>query len=148
MHSRRTFTVSRERAKPASRAMNPACMKKTRKAVTRTQMVFTGFTSSLAVWTTWVVDAPAWASKYQANPFMRPSNEAMPAIFPPNRTRKSRRVSCSLNPDSLILRSCVLIMVAKGRWALCRVCQRGITEALHLPDVNLSAVGGLHRSSP
>ena len=44
----RTFTVSRERANPASSAMNPACMKKTRNAVTRTQTVLTGFTRSFA----------------------------------------------------------------------------------------------------
>ena len=47
-HSVRTFTVSRERANPASSAMNPACMKNTRNAVTRTQTVLTGFTRSLA----------------------------------------------------------------------------------------------------
>src|SRR3954453_9613806 len=36
-HSMITFTDSRERATPASRAMKPACMKNTRKAVTSTQ---------------------------------------------------------------------------------------------------------------
>ena len=63
-HSSRTFTVSRDRAKPASRAMNPACMKNTRKAVTRTQMVFTGLTKSFVWWTTSAKgDAPAAESK-------------------------------------------------------------------------------------
>src|SRR5579864_8349546 len=47
-HSMSTFTVSRERANPASSPMKPACMKKTRKAVTSTQTVLTGFTKSLA----------------------------------------------------------------------------------------------------
>ena len=42
--SRRTFTVSRVRANPASRNMNPACMKNTRNAVTSTHMVLIGFT--------------------------------------------------------------------------------------------------------
>src|SRR5580704_8704205 len=44
MPSRSTLTVSRVRAKPASRNMNPACMKNTRKAVTSTHMVLIGFT--------------------------------------------------------------------------------------------------------
>ena len=48
-HSSRTFTVSLERANPASRAMKPACMKNTRNAVTNTQIVFTGLTKSLAL---------------------------------------------------------------------------------------------------
>src|SRR5215831_3564752 len=44
MPSSKTFTVSRVRAKPASRNMNPACMKKTRKAVTQTHIVLMGLT--------------------------------------------------------------------------------------------------------
>ena len=44
MPSRRTFTVSRVRAKPASRNMKPACMKNTRNAVMSTHMLFIGFT--------------------------------------------------------------------------------------------------------
>ena len=43
-HSRSTLTVSRERANPASRNMNPACMKNTRKAVTNVQVVLIAFT--------------------------------------------------------------------------------------------------------
>ena len=57
MHSVRTFTVSRDRAKPASSAMNPACMKKTRNAVTSTQTVLTGFTRSFAWCVTSCADA-------------------------------------------------------------------------------------------
>ena len=48
-HSMSTLTVSRERAKPASRPMKPACMKKTRNAVTSTQTVLIGLTRSLAL---------------------------------------------------------------------------------------------------
>ena len=44
-HDISTFTGSRDRAKPASSAMKPACMKNTRKAVTSTQTVFTGLTT-------------------------------------------------------------------------------------------------------
>ena len=47
-HSIMMLTDSRERAKPASRAMKPACMKKTRKAVTSTHTVLMGLTKSLA----------------------------------------------------------------------------------------------------
>ena len=48
MHSRRMLTVSLDRAKPASSAMNPACMKKTRKAVTSTHTVLSGLMMSFA----------------------------------------------------------------------------------------------------
>jgi hypothetical protein len=41
-HSSSTLTDSRERAKPASRAMKPACMKMTRNAVISTHAVLTG----------------------------------------------------------------------------------------------------------
>src|SRR5471032_3510932 len=44
MPSSSTLTVSRVRAKPASRNMNPACMKNTRKAVISTHMVLIAFT--------------------------------------------------------------------------------------------------------
>src|SRR2546421_12635846 len=43
-HSMRTLTVSRVRAKPASRNMKPACMKNTRNAVTNTHIVLIGLT--------------------------------------------------------------------------------------------------------
>src|SRR6202008_3190589 len=39
-----TLIASRVLAKPASRNMNPACMKNTRKAVTNTHIVLTGLT--------------------------------------------------------------------------------------------------------
>ena len=48
MHSARTLTVSRDRAKPASRPMNPACMKNTRNAAMSVHIVLIGFTSSFA----------------------------------------------------------------------------------------------------
>jgi hypothetical protein len=43
-HSSRMFTVSLERATPASRAMKPACMKKTRNAPSRTHNGVIGLT--------------------------------------------------------------------------------------------------------
>ena len=49
MHSSRMFTVSRDRANPASSIMKPACMKNTRKAVTSTHTVFSGLTMSSPV---------------------------------------------------------------------------------------------------
>ena len=42
MHSIMMLTDSRDRAKPASRAMKPACMKNTRKAATSTHIVLIG----------------------------------------------------------------------------------------------------------
>src|SRR5438093_711428 len=51
MHSRSTLTVSRSRAKPASRNMKPACMKNTRNAVTSTHTVFNGLMMSSPVCT-------------------------------------------------------------------------------------------------
>ena len=48
MHSIITLTDSFDRAKPASSAMNPACMKNTRNAATRTHTVFSGLMMSTA----------------------------------------------------------------------------------------------------
>jgi hypothetical protein len=42
------FEVSRARAKPNSSIMNPACMKKTMKAVINTHVVFSGLMTSSA----------------------------------------------------------------------------------------------------
>src|SRR2546423_980185 len=42
--SSRTLMVSRLRANPASNIMNPACIKNTKKAVTRTHIVLIGLT--------------------------------------------------------------------------------------------------------
>src|SRR5689334_16761991 len=49
MHEIMTFDVSRVRANPPSRNMNPACMKNTKNAVTRTQTVLIGLTTSSAL---------------------------------------------------------------------------------------------------
>ena len=46
MHSIITLEVSRVLANPPSSIMNPACMKKTRKAVTQTHAVLSGLTMS------------------------------------------------------------------------------------------------------
>ena len=67
-HSSSTLTVSRDRAKPASRPMNPACMKNTMNAANSTQTVLSGLTTSSAfnagvVWPSIV--APALVLKYQ-----------------------------------------------------------------------------------
>src|SRR5437868_2724125 len=48
MHSISTFTVSRERQKPASSMVKPTCMPKTRKAANNVQRVLIGFTISEA----------------------------------------------------------------------------------------------------
>src|SRR6266436_1974577 len=48
MHSIKTFTVSRERQKPASSIVKPTCMAKTRKAARSVHTVFIGFTISVA----------------------------------------------------------------------------------------------------
>src|SRR5207248_309845 len=95
-HSSRTFTVSRERANPASRPMNPACMKNTRNAVTSTQTVLIGLTKSFALWAIGAaLCAHAALSKSQANAFMAPRTPTMPNILPPRMTAISRRVSFS-----------------------------------------------------
>src|ERR1700675_995676 len=47
-HSISTFTVSRERQKPASSMVKPTCMPNTRKAATSVQAVLRGFTTSAA----------------------------------------------------------------------------------------------------
>ena len=58
------FTVSRDLAKPASSAMKPACMKKTRNAVTSTHTVLIGLTKSFALWATCATGlAPAGVSR-------------------------------------------------------------------------------------
>ncbi len=94
-HSNSTLTVSRDRAKPASRPMNPACMKKTKKAVTSTQTVLIGLTRSLAAIAGVLVWAPAAVSKNQKKPLMAPRTATRPIILPPRMVKMSRRVSFS-----------------------------------------------------
>src|ERR1700683_4453258 len=48
-HSTSTFTVSRERQKPASSIVNPTCIPNTRNAAISVHAVLTGFTMSLAL---------------------------------------------------------------------------------------------------
>ena len=62
MHSIMTLTDSFERAKPASSAMKPACMKKTRNAATSTHTVLIGLTRSAALVAACAGAAPAAAS--------------------------------------------------------------------------------------
>ena len=62
MHSIITLEVSRVLANPPSSIMNPACMKKTRNAVTQTHIVLMGLTTSSAFSagaSAWSIDAPA-----------------------------------------------------------------------------------------
>ena len=59
MHSIMMLTDSRDRAKPASRAMKPACMKNTRKAATNTHIVLMELTKSASFTRAWVGEAPA-----------------------------------------------------------------------------------------
>src|SRR5258706_11236490 len=49
MHSMRTFTVSRERQKPASSIVKPTCIANTRKAARSVHTVLIGFTMSVAL---------------------------------------------------------------------------------------------------
>src|SRR5436305_12885512 len=49
MHSMRTFTVSRDRQKPASSIVKPTCIPKTRKAATNVQTVLIGLMMSAAL---------------------------------------------------------------------------------------------------
>ena len=46
IHEIMTFETSRVLANPASKNMNPACMKNTRNAVTSVHVVFSGLTMS------------------------------------------------------------------------------------------------------
>src|SRR5256885_3389839 len=96
MHSMSTLTVSRDRAKPASRPMTPACMKKTRKAVTSTQTVFSGLTMSSAFVATWrIAAALACDPKYHPKALTAKSAATIPSIFPARMTAISLRVSLS-----------------------------------------------------
>ena len=67
MHSIITLEVSRVLANPPSNIMNPACMKKTRNAVTQTHIVLMGLTTSSAFSAAACgrPAAPAWVPKYQ-----------------------------------------------------------------------------------
>jgi hypothetical protein len=93
MHSSRMFTVSRDRAKPASRAMNPACMKKTRNAAIKTHIVLMGLMTSGRWTTTCPRAASAGERKYQFKPVNRPSTAMTPSILPAKITahRKVRK---------------------------------------------------------
>ena len=87
MHSSRMLEVSRVRAKPASSIMKPACMKKTRNAVTNTQMVFTGLTMSDAV-TSYASAAKALDESHGAIAQTAASSATTPSIFPRKYTKK------------------------------------------------------------
>jgi hypothetical protein len=101
-HAIMMLTDSRERANPASRAMNPACMKNTRKAAISTQTVLSGLTRSLASWAVCASpDAPAAFSNSMPKPFMAPRIVRIPSSLPPRIRPKTRRVSCWRNFRSL-----------------------------------------------
>ena len=97
MHEIMTFDTSRVLANPASKNMNPACMKNTRNAVTNTQTVLIGLTKSLAWCCTAPVAAPAAESKYQLTPFIAASRRTTAVIFPARMTPISLRRSFSLS---------------------------------------------------
>jgi hypothetical protein len=97
MHSTMMFTVSRDRAKPTSRAMKPACMKNTRNAVTRTQMVLVGLIRSAALGPSWRVEAPAGVLTKCVNRVIAPHTPASPTIFPPRIAAHSRRILLSFS---------------------------------------------------
>ena len=77
-----TFTVSRDRQKPASSIVKPACMPNTRNAATSVQTVLIGFTMSLPAS---AGASSAWTSapiRFETKA-MLPSNRRMPSTFPP-----------------------------------------------------------------
>jgi len=77
-----TFTVSRERQKPASSIVKPACIPNTRKAATSVHIVLMGFTMSLPLSTG--TASSAWTSVPMAleKKTMAPSTRAMPNSLP------------------------------------------------------------------
>ena len=81
-----TFDTSRVRAKPASRNMNPACMKNTRNAVTSTHIVLIGLTSrrpSVTVGVVWPsMVAPALVLRYHVIAHIPINTRPRPIIFP------------------------------------------------------------------
>ena len=86
MHEIMTFETSRVLANPASKNMNPACMKNTRNAVTNVQVVFTGFTMSSGLSAGVVcpsIEAPALVLKYQVIAHSPSTTMPRPIIFPP-----------------------------------------------------------------
>ena len=95
MHSRRMLLTSRVRAKPASSIMNPACMKKTRKAATSTQTVFSELTTSSGAGASEVLCALATEWKKGASTFSATSRSTTPSILPTRYTAKKRRDSFS-----------------------------------------------------
>jgi hypothetical protein len=108
MHSSMMFTVSLDLANPTSSAMKPACMKKTRKAVTSTHMVFVGLMRSSAAGASWRGAAPAGVPRKCVNSAIAPSTPTRPSIFPPRIAAHSRRMSLSLSLVSrMVMRSTV-----------------------------------------
>src|SRR6202050_4260736 len=83
-HSTRTFTVSRDRQKPASSIVKTTCMPKTRKAATSVQAVFTGFTTSEA-FTMGASSAKTWPKKTYVMAAMTSRTAATPITFPASR---------------------------------------------------------------
>ena len=79
-HSISTFTVSRERQKPASSIVKPGCIPKTRKAATSVQTVLIGFTTSLPLITGSAARTsdPKMLEMRKTNA----SSEATPSAFP------------------------------------------------------------------
>src|ERR1700730_10381544 len=99
MHDSMTFDTSRVRAKPASRNMNPACMKNTKNAVTSVQVVFTGLTMSSGFNAGVVcpsIAAPALVLKYHVIAYIPKITRPRPTIFPPRYAPKARWRSRSL----------------------------------------------------
>ena len=85
MHSISTFTVSRERQKPASSIVKPTCIPKTRNAAISVQTVLIGLTMSLPL------RAGSAAKTRKPNrsgliKYAHPARMAMPTTFPAKRT--------------------------------------------------------------
>src|SRR6476660_9240343 len=90
MHSWRTLTTSRVRAKPASSIMKPACMKNTRNAVTSTQAVLVALTTSVIGGPSVEDWAPATECRNGAITQTAATARLRPTIFPVRYTTKKR----------------------------------------------------------
>src|SRR5947207_15902781 len=95
MHSMRTFTVSRDRQKPASSMVKPTCMPKTRKAANNVQTVLIRLKISEAF-----TPLSAANTRVPSSPELKATSnrtKPRPIPFPPQSSNPYRRHSESRN---------------------------------------------------
>src|SRR6266404_2053805 len=97
IHSINTFTVSRERQKPASNIVKPTCIQKTKNAATRVQTVLSGLTMSLPFNSGSAAKTLLNPSRSGKSATIPISSKLTPTIFPASRSIPYRRhsLSCS-----------------------------------------------------